>query len=752
MKRIQNKSFLRQILMYFGVILLIPVCAMLLLYWQTDKLVKEQTDISSRNILNQFFRAVDIALEEATKDSLAIWNSSECMEYARRAVHNEDRLSYHALVTQEKLQDYAADRYEDIFAYFPYCNKVVSGIRSSAGAEHYFKVNFDTDNAEIKQQLDAIINCENQYPRLFSITNDEGETSLCVAVRQVNRNDKRRSYTSVVILSSQYLQDLLQDAKKSLNGEFMIYGEEKELLFSTGDVSIQLPTGQDMEVIHEEKDGKTRYMIWTEESEILSGYYAYSIPYVYYWEQLSTIRMIFFWGLLSCIVLCIIIAYKLGNRAYQPVDKMINFVKGKDQEEYDRKNVSEFEYVMERMTEERKKIVQLNTQVKNNKKMVSDYFVRQLLGDHLTEHSGKELFEKNGMEIYTPYFLVAVIVAEKTEHENILHFLLQNVFCELFDEKHKGYLISLTDRRYALLVNFKNKPEETEAKEILERGRQFFWEKLGIALFIGGGSVQEGVVHITDSYKEAMETLRYRYLYGNNYVLAYEQIRKRQMRYETTTESKIMPRIISYITDCEDYESADLFIEDLFREYEIDETASIETVNFFKNIMVAVMNCVLMSRNYQMEDQTEERESGLKDVIMATTLEEFKKKLSEMLTVLYKHENEKEQNSIAVWVRNYVVEHYAEYDLNVKSISDHLGMFYGYVSRCFKDSYNVKLLDYIAQVRIQNAKSLLEESDYGMGEIAERCGFVNSDMFIKTFKKIEGITPGHYRKMIRADK
>lgn len=70
-----------------------------------------------------------------------------------------------------------------------------------------------------------------------------------------------------------------------------------------------------------------------------------------------------------------------------------------------------------------------------------------------------------------------------------------------------------------------------------------------------------------------------------------------------------------------------------------------------------------------------------------------------------------------------------------------------YMSRLFKERTGYGLLDYINKVRIEKAKVLLNENSYSIQEIALKVGFVNSNTFIRSFKKAEGITPGSYKKM-----
>jgi two-component system response regulator YesN len=50
-------------------------------------------------------------------------------------------------------------------------------------------------------------------------------------------------------------------------------------------------------------------------------------------------------------------------------------------------------------------------------------------------------------------------------------------------------------------------------------------------------------------------------------------------------------------------------------------------------------------------------------------------------------------------------------------------------------------------VRIENAKKLLKDDCYSIYQVSGMVGYANVQTFIRIFKKIEGITPGEYRKM-----
>lgn len=90
--------------------------------------------------------------------------------------------------------------------------------------------------------------------------------------------------------------------------------------------------------------------------------------------------------------------------------------------------------------------------------------------------------------------------------------------------------------------------------------------------------------------------------------------------------------------------------------------------------------------------------------------------------------------------------------LNVSAIADQLGKNVDYISRVFKQTTTIGLLDYIHHMRIKAAKDLLlNQPGLSVAQIAQRVGYFGADSFIRSFKRIEGITPGRFRTQNKGD-
>lgn len=69
-----------------------------------------------------------------------------------------------------------------------------------------------------------------------------------------------------------------------------------------------------------------------------------------------------------------------------------------------------------------------------------------------------------------------------------------------------------------------------------------------------------------------------------------------------------------------------------------------------------------------------------------------------------------------------------------------------YFSKLFKEVTGINVSDYIQGLRIDEACSLLRNSDMKVIDVAAQVGFKDLKFFYEVFKKITGKTPGDYRK------
>ena len=86
------------------------------------------------------------------------------------------------------------------------------------------------------------------------------------------------------------------------------------------------------------------------------------------------------------------------------------------------------------------------------------------------------------------------------------------------------------------------------------------------------------------------------------------------------------------------------------------------------------------------------------------------------------------------------------------SLSDIAGFVYistSHFARAFKKGYGISPIQYLLSVRIKKAKTLLEETNLKVGDIASSVGFSAQQRFNDIFKKHLGLSPSEYRQKYR---
>ena len=128
-------------------------------------------------------------------------------------------------------------------------------------------------------------------------------------------------------------------------------------------------------------------------------------------------------------------------------------------------------------------------------------------------------------------------------------------------------------------------------------------------------------------------------------------------------------------------------------------------------------------------------------------------KLSSLLTLLMEEswnpdltrkQHAKKQNLQNI--KDYIDSHYQE-KITLDTLSEQFFINKYYLTRVFKEQFGVPVVSYLIQVRITHAKRLLRFTDHSIERIGQECGIGDANYFTRIFRKVEGVTPGGYRRM-----
>lgn len=96
-------------------------------------------------------------------------------------------------------------------------------------------------------------------------------------------------------------------------------------------------------------------------------------------------------------------------------------------------------------------------------------------------------------------------------------------------------------------------------------------------------------------------------------------------------------------------------------------------------------------------------------------------------------------------VAKYITENYPQ-EITLAEAAQMACLEKTYFSKRFKQLTGFGFQEYLLQTRILAAERLLAESQFSVGQIAEKCGFSSGNYFGDVFQRYKGLSPSEYRK------
>jgi len=96
-------------------------------------------------------------------------------------------------------------------------------------------------------------------------------------------------------------------------------------------------------------------------------------------------------------------------------------------------------------------------------------------------------------------------------------------------------------------------------------------------------------------------------------------------------------------------------------------------------------------------------------------------------------------------ILKYIDSNYKK-NLYLEVVAEMFNMNTKYFSYFFKKETGVGFNEYLTNLRLEEAKSLIKDTSLTINEVSDAVGYGNSATFIVAFKKYMGETPGNYRK------
>lgn len=82
----------------------------------------------------------------------------------------------------------------------------------------------------------------------------------------------------------------------------------------------------------------------------------------------------------------------------------------------------------------------------------------------------------------------------------------------------------------------------------------------------------------------------------------------------------------------------------------------------------------------------------------------------------------------------------------ISDLADRLQVSQEYLTRSFREHVGMTPGKYLVQIRVEQAKLLLQQGDHSIAFVADACGFTNGNYFARVFRNLVGVTPSVYAR------
>ena len=357
-------------------------------------------------------------------------------------------------------------------------------------------------------------------------------------------------------------------------------------------------------------------------------------------------------------------------------------------------------------------------------------FVR---GDFPDRVSAVERAKKAGLQMNYSKYVIMLLRSREMSKENQAYTRMLQAIADT--EGVDGYGIHLINNNQNLFVLFSDETEKIEKTfEVLLEIERFYCKEYVIAV----SDIHENFSESSQAYLEADTAFDNHLLMDNSRLIRFTDVV--QQDYVNLVPDNYLQRLKSAIRSC-DVNAVEIAVRDICNKIN-GENASLYTFRIFYNDIIHILlsewkgdkeklnsfyNVFTLSQCLNIQDFYDLLCDICKDLINRHTGRE----LSNSHIV---------QNAIA-----YMQANYSDPDLTMNKLAEQLQISSVALSVEFKNEMEISPLNYLANLRIEKAKLLLQSTDMLIKDVSLAVGYEDDFVFRRWFKKYTGMTPGQYR-------
>lgn len=453
----------------------------------------------------------------------------------------------------------------------------------------------------------------------------------------------------------------------------------------------------------------------------------------------------------------VLLAFYGSRRMYSPVGKLFNLTQSLSGQDQDSSPDDEFHQIEDQVTKLLSSKQELQQQVRGQFDQLKEFWLIKLLTGPISSEEFRTRVEAYGVPVNWKQLGVLVLQIDTLDgtqyaecDRDLLMFAINNIVNDSLPPG-QGFGPVLMDFRSQVTVLSCPYDGAVEAKAFLFETATLLRKQvkahLALPVSIGISRPFADYGGAAGAYHQGLEALAFRIHLGNELIMSYEDIDlNRHLNKEIYKLLQGVEEQLLLAVKASDKQQTDQLFDHYIRL--LQKEAYNKEFSFLLLQLVSKILQVLQEHGGTVKGVLGEA-FALENFISFRTLDEvtgyFKLYFFPRVFTFLLEQGELLNRGMAEKMLGLIHERYDQ-DISLEICASLLNYNPTYMSRVFKKHYGLPYMDYVIEYRMRMAKSLLENTTMNVADIARKLQYMHTSAFIRTFRKIVGVTPGKYRQ------
>ncbi|MFB9756288.1 AraC family transcriptional regulator [Paenibacillus hodogayensis] len=643
---------------------------------------------------------------------------------------------------------------EDILLYY-YGNEELYSTLGTMSKDTLANEYYRFSDRDISQWLeDSDIMLGSEFIQAVNLKLKGQYSNLIAYVSPIPQNSFLHYGKVVLLLNGESLTNQIGNLLGDLRGSIFVLDESKRVMAYKNS---GLPITESMlaDVWQENWSPGIRQIAWNSKSYSLAyvdsertGWsFVTLMPTEQFLSRVISMKIVVYFVLATLICVGILGTLVISRRQYRPIDRLFQNALNILPRSAEQLAENELDFIGNTLRTTHRSNLELIERVDLQKEIVKEKFLLHLLQGKLSNEQLEKGISMHDLYLQGNCYFVLIVDLENgpigllsAEHKEEVSRILNHF---VFDGGVAYGAKQDWETEMVLIVALENEYEDTKRmrhKVVMEL-QQRVVSRIDARLTVSVGQMYSEPKLINRSYIEASGAMEYRIREGSGGVIFFDDI-------QNGNHDDLWYPIEDQIRFIQSLKQGDAGIATETLRIIIESIAQRgQSLPILRLKYSDLINSVFkLMRELRIVDNTDK----IRDIAEFTSLSELEVLLRHLVEDICNHvvrkresNNTRLQNEVITLIQS----RFQSIDFSLEQLAIHFRLSSSYLSRFIKEQTGMTFTDYVQQLRQEEAKRLLVETDFSVKEIVGLVGYIGVSKYIEKFRKQEGITPGEYRKL-----